>query len=78
MMWLCDSSGDQRNGAFAYELHVEQTIPVQMREFPPFQCEADSAEAVDARLHTFQPEGGELQRLHRTEPLPMPESSPRQ
>ena len=75
-MWLCAPGCDKDGRTLLGEMHVEQTVAVQVRELHPMVREADPTEAVHTRGHIRQLEGSRLQRFHRTKPRAVHQSSP--
>lgn len=50
-MWFSSSHGDEAVSPISGELHVEQPVSVQMREFCSVKREADATEAVRTSDH---------------------------
>ena len=72
------TGGDKGLGAFPGEVHVEQAIPVQVRELAAIAQEARAAEAMTARSDAGELQGVRFERFHCGQALAMEERGPRQ
>ena len=62
-----ETGGHHACGAFPREMHIQQTIPMQVREFTPVAREANSAEAMAAGSDAGELERSKFQRLQGRE-----------
>ncbi len=72
------AGGDKLGGPLAGELHVEETIAVQMGELLSIAPEADTAEAMHRWRDTGESERSGFEGFDRAEALAMKKRGPRE
>lgn len=69
---------NERPRGITAHAHVEQSIAMQVAEFPAFEPEFDAAEPMHFRPPTGPPQGRGFKSFHRRQTRPMRHRSPRQ
>ena len=76
MVRTCETGNHHAFGALAREVHIQQSIPMQMREFAPAAREANAAKAMAAWPDARKLARSNLQRLQGRESVAVKQRRP--